>query len=315
MIILAWLTLLAITAFLPAEALAEQILLRQRLSAGQEYFVETVWENFPAFQPPDAWQVGWREYHITVDEVDEHGNALITVSLLRIISDSNPNPAVPGLRLFHDSADPPAIDDPMWHGDPFFDAAIGKRVTFELAPNGALQYLTGMENIVHDALALIDKIPSRRLDDEAKARDKTGLESVALRNLATRLVPLGGFIFYKEEGIEVGDTWTEVNNFGGPVKIQHRRVYTLARREEGIAVIEVATSNQDEKKTNFTKGKETFEVDEETGWVVRWHSDSESHTTRVPGQTLLVGSNRFSRGPLGESEEPSIESPSTMISP
>lgn len=202
-----------------------------RLKAGQSYAVQTDLEQElsqtggPMGSVKMVMAIG-SDWTWHVESVDEGGNATIKVTQdAARVSMSMP----PEVDLSYDSAS--ASEEPPSEARPFA-ALVGQSYTMKVSPQGRVLELTGVEEMLEEAVAGLGSQGVQAAMTAQLVRGLFGEEALKSGIEGT----LG---IYPPGPVRVGDSWQKDRSLSAPVPLSITSLYTLKKRSGGEATIAV----------------------------------------------------------------------------
>jgi len=271
----------------------EGLQLRLNLREGKSYSLRVLTEQeihqTLEGQQYDMTQTMGMGYTYDVDQIDAAGNALVHVTYDWTLVKQQ----VPGGNIEYDSSNPPGVVDPAAMG---FAALVGQGFTMRLSPQGGIQDVQGVDEMISRMLEQLDMLQDPTLDAlEQSLRNQFG-ENAIKESLGNMLS------IYPEMPVKIGDAWSKtfVISLGFPMILEN--TWTLVGRQGGVATIEVHSTIKPNLEGGpiemgyvklsydvFGEQWGTLEMDESTGWTV-----SSVVTQEVSGTVTLEG------GEMGE---------------
>lgn len=265
---------LAIALFLAAAAVAQEpVSLRLNLQAGETYP-----QRVSTRQVVNQTLIGMEqttetglvlEYDFTVTKIDPAtGVATLDAVYRRVAMEF----ASPMLDMAYDSAAPPAEIHPALRP---YAALVGASFTMDIAPDGTVPRVDGVNETVDAILQSVDLPEGMREGLEGQLREQFNDEAV--RRLTEQTLAI-----YPEGPVAVGDSWSKRIDGAGMIPIVIDNTWTLKQADAaaaGLAVESKITSAADGSffETNGMSLKGAFEgsqagtidLDRATGWIRR----------------------------------------------
>ncbi len=199
------------------------------------------------------------------------------------------------------------MDNPMGHSvydssDPegatpaiarIYSAMVGRSVTMDLAPDGSVTGVDGLDSLVSAVVSSIPESPAMsRAELEKAMKDQLGdqVMSQAMRQ---------AFAAMPVRSMSVGDSWTCPVDLGSSMPVHQLATWTVRSRKDGVITLEMSGDMTTDSTTSVTLGpmkvryalkgtnKGTMEIDEATSWVIRSSSESDmSGTMTMEGSQM-----------------------------
>jgi hypothetical protein len=216
-----------------ASAQTEKVQLRLRLQPGQSHVIEATVDQRITLGAGEQRQENTSTvgvtYGLDVAEVDERGAALIKTGYRRTVFKLGA-PNQEG-SIDYDSANPAAPANPVTTA---FGALVGEYVTTRITPEGRIEYVEGVDQMVANVLDKLG-VPAgaTRVALAASLTAQFGDQSVR-ENLANVVGP------YPAGPVGPGDSWVLDQETARGLAIH--TTYQLAARQQGMATVQLQST-------------------------------------------------------------------------
>lgn len=272
-------TLIALSA--PATAQESgPVQLRLRLESGMTYRMLTTMEmdvtQSVMGQEQQSYQRNEGVALTEVLSVDENGVARVrsTQESVRVVQDG------PMGRTEYDSTDPESVATQQVLP---LTMMLGESLTMDMAPNGAISGVEGMEDLLPRFLEEMELPPGPVRDQmEETFGDQFGADPMAeMMQQAVAGLP--------DDPVAIGDSWSRSVSIENPVPLDMEMTWTLRDRRDGVAYLDMKSVRVSKGSKQMgpmimvydTSGETngTVEIDEATGLTLRMSWEGESTGT------------------------------------